>query len=108
MQFSDDAPVPALREPLGHPRRQGAAEAELQPEGEGVADAGARQHHETPAALGVIPLEEVRHLATAEYPLLSAKPELDFRPSIVLNNFEYYVPKIINGYKAYTEPFIII
>ena len=85
MQLRDVAPPPALGEPLGHVGRQGEAEAELQPEGESVADARAAQHHEAPAALRVIPLEEVHHLAPAEYPLLLAKPQLDLRPSIALN-----------------------
>ena len=85
MQFRDVAPPTALGEPLCHAGRQGEAEAELQPEGDRVADAGASQHHESPAALGVIPLEEVRHLATAEYPLLSARQHMDFRPSLSFN-----------------------
>ena len=84
MQLRDVAPAAALGESLRHPGRQGEAEAELQPEGEGVADAGARQHHEAPAALGVVPLEEVRHLATPKYPLLlSAAKQMDFRPVII-------------------------
>ena len=70
MQLRDVAPRPDLGEPVRRAGRQGEAEAELQPEREGVTEAGARQHHKAPAALGVVPLEEVRHLAPAQDPLL--------------------------------------